>query len=230
MNEGVQRPLRLGSKQGRAQLEWLARAPWTARRRHDRLELLDQLRRQIVELSQAVEGSPAAGGAALEDASWRGRDHGAGLWVGVGHGGSFPLRQTGGQLPGTDSLRRLQPGNSVWDTSASGATRGCVTCWGGGASRGALRAQWRRRFLHLAMRRQGNIAITAVARRLAVSLYWLWRKAEDPQAAPQPGSQCGVTRLTTWRVVGPDPLIRVPRCLPEKGICSNHHDREVTIG
>ena len=61
------------------------------------------------------------------------------------------------------------------------------------AAQAAVRCdpQWRRRFLHLAMRRQRNIAIAAMARKLAVSLYWLWRKAEDPPAPPQSGSHVG---------------------------------------
>lgn len=61
------------------------------------------------------------------------------------------------------------------------------------AAQAAVRCdpQWRRRFMHLAMRRQRNIAIAAMARKLAVSLYWLWRKAEDPPVAPQSGSHVG---------------------------------------
>ena len=55
LNEGVQRRSRLWSKQGRAQLESFALDRWTARRRHDLLELFDQLTPQIAELSQAVE-------------------------------------------------------------------------------------------------------------------------------------------------------------------------------
>ena len=35
---------------------------------------------------------------------------------------------------------------------------------------------WRRRFVHLAMRRDRRIAKVAMARKLAVSLYWMWRK------------------------------------------------------
>jgi hypothetical protein len=36
---------------------------------------------------------------------------------------------------------------------------------------------WRLRFLHLAMRRGRPIAKVAMARRLAVRLYWMWREA-----------------------------------------------------
>jgi len=47
LNEGVQRRSRLWSKSGRAQLESFALDRWTARRRHDLLELFDQLTPQI---------------------------------------------------------------------------------------------------------------------------------------------------------------------------------------
>jgi transposase len=39
--------------------------------------------------------------------------------------------------------------------------------------------EWRSKFLHLAMRRERQIAKVAMARRLAVSLYWMWRKQRD---------------------------------------------------
>jgi hypothetical protein len=47
----------------------------------------------------------------------------------------------------------------------------------GEAAQSAARgdADWRRRYVHLAMRRQKNIAKVAMARRLAVRLYWIWR-------------------------------------------------------
>jgi transposase len=47
----------------------------------------------------------------------------------------------------------------------------------GEAAQAAARcdADWRRRYVHLAMRRQRNIAKVAMARRLAVRLYWMWR-------------------------------------------------------
>ena len=36
-------------------------------------------------------------------------------------------------------------------------------------------ADWRRRYVRLAVRRQRNIAKAGMARRLAVQLYWIWR-------------------------------------------------------
>jgi transposase len=47
----------------------------------------------------------------------------------------------------------------------------------GEAAQAAVRcdADWRRRYMHLAMRREKNIAKVAMARRIAVRLYWMWR-------------------------------------------------------
>jgi transposase len=58
---GVQRKSGLWSKTGRRQLESFALCPWTARRGHDLLALLDQLTPQIAELSQAVEQEASSG-------------------------------------------------------------------------------------------------------------------------------------------------------------------------
>ncbi len=45
------------------------------------------------------------------------------------------------------------------------------------ASQAAARCNpdWRRRYVHLMMRRQKKIAKVAMARKLAVRLYWMWR-------------------------------------------------------
>jgi hypothetical protein len=36
--------------------------------------------------------------------------------------------------------------------------------------------EWRSRFFHLAMRRGRKVAKVAMARKLAVHLYWMWRQ------------------------------------------------------
>jgi transposase len=38
-----------------------------------------------------------------------------------------------------------------------------------------INADWRRRYVHLAIRRHKSIAKVALGRRLAVRLYWMWR-------------------------------------------------------
>ena len=55
--------------------------------------------------------------------------------------------------------------------------------------------EWRRRFLHLAMRRGRKIAKVAMARRVAVGLYWMWRKQWDYQQVVKFGSHVGQLEL-----------------------------------
>jgi hypothetical protein len=61
------------------------------------------------------------------------------------------------------------------------------------ASQAAVRcdADWRRRYMHLAMRRQRNIAKVAMARRLGVRLYWMWRNGWEYAELVKFGSNAG---------------------------------------
>ncbi|MGA8733199.1 MAG: transposase, partial [Terriglobales bacterium] len=63
--------------------------------------------------------------------------------------------------------------------------------------------EWRSKYLHLMMRRGRKIAKVAMARRLAVRLYWMWRKEWDyaqwvkfGSHAGQPGHRDGVQSIT----------------------------------
>ena len=50
---------------------------------------------------------------------------------------------------------------------------------GSGASYVRSDQEWRSKYFHLAMRRGRKIAKVAMARRLAVRMYWMWRKGWD---------------------------------------------------
>jgi transposase len=50
---------------------------------------------------------------------------------------------------------------------------------------------WRRRFLHVALRRERRIAKVAMARRLAVRLYWMWRNGWEYSQSVEFGSYAG---------------------------------------
>jgi transposase len=63
--------------------------------------------------------------------------------------------------------------------------------------------EWRSKYFHLAMRRGRKIAKVAMARKLAVRLYWMWRKGWDygqltkfSSHAGQPGHRDGVQSNT----------------------------------
>jgi transposase len=52
-------------------------------------------------------------------------------------------------------------------------------------------AQWRNQFFHLAMRRGRKIAQVAMARKLAVELYWMWRRGWEYAEMQELGSHAG---------------------------------------
>jgi transposase len=63
--------------------------------------------------------------------------------------------------------------------------------------------EWRSKYLHLMMRRGRKTAKVAMGRRLAVRLYWMWRKGWDYEQlkkfgshAGQPGNRHGVKSNT----------------------------------
>ena len=178
MNEGQRRKKKLWSAPGRAQLEKLALGTWASRRRKDLLELLDRMNPTIGELTRAVE---------QEGKKWpevlRLMTHpGVGpltalafvLIIGT------PQRFRGGKQIG--SYVGLIPEE---DSSAGHQRLGHITKQGSSllrfllveAAQAAARcdADWRRRYLRLAVRRQRNIAKVAMARRLSVRLYRMWR-------------------------------------------------------
>jgi transposase len=51
--------------------------------------------------------------------------------------------------------------------------------------------QWRNQFFHLAMRRGRKIAKVAMARKLAVELYWMWRRGCNYAEMQNLGSHAG---------------------------------------
>ena len=66
----------------------------------------------------------------------------------------------------------------------------CASCWWRRRrSRCAVYPEWRSKYFHLAMRRGRKIAKVAMARRLAVRLYWMMRKGWDYEQLKKFGSQ-----------------------------------------
>jgi len=51
--------------------------------------------------------------------------------------------------------------------------------------------QWRSKYFHLAMRRGRKIAKVAMARRLAVALFWMWRRKWNYEQLQKFGSHVG---------------------------------------
>jgi transposase len=178
MNEGRRWKSKLWSEPGRAELEKLALAPWASRRRQELLELLDRMNPTIEELTAAAEQEA------------RKRPEVLRLMT---HPGVGPLTALAYVLIiGTPTRfhRGNQIGNYVGmipseDSSGGKQRLGHISKQGNSllrfllveAAQAAARnnPDWRRRYLHLAMRRHKSIAKVAMGRRLAVRLYWMWR-------------------------------------------------------
>jgi transposase len=164
--EAERRKKKLWSEQGRAQLEKLPLAPWASRRRKDLLELLDRMNPTIEALTAAVE---------REAKKWpevqRLMTHpGVGPLTAlafvliIGTPERFPCgKQIGsyvGLIPSEDSSAGKQRLGRI-SKQGSSLLRFLL----GEAAQAAARgdADWRRRYVHLAMRRQKNIAKVAMA-------------------------------------------------------------------
>ena len=194
MNEGVRRKKTLWSKSGRQQLESLLLAPWATRRRQDLLELVDRLNGTIAELTTAIEQEAHKQPEVLRLMT---------------HPGVGPITALAFVLV-IGSPDRFACGKQIGsylglipceDSSANRQRLGHITKQGSSlvryllaeSAQAAVRwdSDWRRRYAHLSMRRDRRIAKVAMARRLAVSLYWMWRKECDHQQTLQFGSHAG---------------------------------------
>jgi transposase len=194
MNEGQRRKKKLWSEAGRAQLEKLPLAAWAARRRRDRLELLDRMNPPIEELTAAIEREARKWPEVLRLMT---------------HPGVGPITALALVLI-IGTPERFQCGKQIGsyvglipceDSRAGHQRLGHITKQGssllrsllGEAAQAAARwdADWRRRYLHLALRRQRNIAKMAMARRLAVRMYWMWRKGCAYAQSLEFGSHAG---------------------------------------
>jgi transposase len=179
LNEGVRCKKRLWGEQGRQQLESFPLAPWASRRRHDLLALLDRLNPTIAELSQAIERE-------VEKCPEARRL--------MTHPGVGPLTALAFVLI-IGNAERFSCGKQIASylglvplEKSSGNRRrlGHITKQGSSmlrfllveAAQVTVRSlpEWRRKYVHLMMRRGRKIAKVAMARRLAVTLYWMWRK------------------------------------------------------
>ena len=192
LNEGLRSKKRLWREQGREQLESFRLAPWASRRRHDLLELLDRLNPTIAELSQAVEQEvekcPEA--RRLMTHPGVGPLTALAFLLIIGRADRF---QCGKQIASYLGLVPLE------DSSGNRRRLGHITKQGNSllrfllveAAQVTVRSlpEWRSKYVHLTMRRGRKIAKVAMARKLAVRLYWMMRKEWDYEQVKKFGSQ-----------------------------------------
>ena len=194
LNEGLRRKKALWRSAGRNELESLILAPWASRRRQDLLALLDQLTPKIQELSRALE----------EEVEKRPVTRRLMTHPGVG-----PLTALAFELV-IGTPERFHCGKQIASyvglvpsEESSGDRRrlGHISKQGNSLLRYLLveaaqvtvrsQQQWRGKFFHLALRRGRKIAKVAMARKLAVHLYWMWRQGLDYGQFEKLGSHAG---------------------------------------
>jgi transposase len=182
----------LWRERGRKELESFPLAPQASRRRRDLLELLDRLNPTIAELSQAIEQEvekcPAAqrlmthpGVGALTALTY--------VLI-IGEANRFHCGQQVASYLGLVPLE---------DSSGNRRRLGHITKQGSSilrfllveAAQVTVRSvpEWRSKYFHLALRRGRKIAKVAMARKLAVRLYWMWRQGWNYEQWMKFGSQ-----------------------------------------
>ena len=194
LNEGLRRKKGLWREAGRKQLESFPLAPWASRRRRDLLELLDRLNPTITELTQAIEQEVEK----CPEAQ-RLRTHpGVGPLTALAYVlivGRADRFQCGKQIA---SYLGLVPAE---ESSGERRRLGHISKQGNSllrfllveAAQVTVRSdpEWRSKYFHLAMRRGRKIAKVAMARRLAVRMYWMWRKGWNYEQLTKFGSHAG---------------------------------------
>ena len=179
LNEGLRCKKRLWREHGRRQLESFRLAPWASWRRRDLLELLDRLNPTIAELSQAIEQEAEK----CPEAQRLMTHPGVGPLTALAFVliiGKAERFQCGKQIASYLGLVPLEK------SSGNRRRLGHITKQGSSmvrfllveAAQVTVRSlpEWRRKYVQLMMRRGRKIAKVAMARRLAVALYWMWRK------------------------------------------------------
>ena len=194
MNEGYRWKKKLFSEKGRALLEKLSLAPWASKRRNELLELLDQLDPKVTELTAAVEQEAKKQPEVLLLRSHPGVGPITGLAyvLIIGTPDRFPCGKKVGSYTGLIPCE---------DSSAGRQRLGHISKQGNSllrfllveASQAAARRNpdWRRRYANLMMRREKRIAKVAMARKLAVRLYWMWRNNWQYSRFVEFGSNAG---------------------------------------
>lgn len=194
LNQGVQRKWKLWSEAGRKQLEALTLLPWASRRRTELLKLHDQLEASIDELD----------GALAEQANTRPAVRRLMTHPGVGPVTALAFVLTMGPV------QRFRRGKQVasyfglipaeHSSGGRGQRLGHISKQGNPFLRGLLveaaqsavrqEPKMRREYQRLAQRKCRALAKVAMARKLAVRLYWMLR-AEVDYAQLLQGSHAG---------------------------------------
>jgi len=191
LNQGVQQKRKLWSVAGRQRLQELPLAGWTARRRQDSLELLDELDGRIAKLDVAAQQEASKDGVAklLQ------------THPGVGPITALAFSLTLGTIERFARSRQVVSylGLNPAEHSSGGRQRlGGISKQGNPllrsllveAGQSAARSvpELKRAYQRLKHKKHSGVAKVMVARKLAVRLYWMWKTQQPYAAARTQGS------------------------------------------
>ncbi len=182
MNEGVQRKHKLWSQAGQAELQGLSLGPWASVRRTDLTDLRKDLDGKIDVLNQGleqqVEQRPEV--RRLMTHPGVGPVVATAFVLTIGEPGRFKKSKEVAAYLGLVPLE---------DSSGGRQRLGHITKQGNSMLRGLLveaahvaarrEPEWQRKYKRLAMKKNRSIAAVAVARCLAVRLWWMWKLGLD---------------------------------------------------
>jgi len=182
MNEGLQRKRRLWSEAGQAEFLGLVLDPWASRRRSDLLGLLKELDQRIKPLDQALQ----------QQAQQRPETRLLMTHPGVGPVVATAFALTLGDPSRFAGSKQVASYLGLVPLERSSGARqrlGHITKQGNSLLRGLLveavriaaqhEPDWKRRYLRLAVKKNRSIAAVALARRLGVRLWWMWKLGLD---------------------------------------------------
>jgi transposase len=182
LGQGLCRKAKLFTKKGRAELNSLSLHPWASRRRQELLTLLDQLGPSITELDRAV----------MEEASRREEAVRLMTHPGIGPVNALAFVLTIGPVTRFRRSKQIASylGLNPSERSSGGKQRlGAISKQGNSMVRWLLieAAQHASRFdpalrqdyQRLKFRRGSAVAKVAIARKLAVRMYWMLRSGAD---------------------------------------------------
>jgi transposase len=193
-SEGMGGKPSLWSKRGQQQLQDLALPPWTEQRRKDNLELLSDLLRRTDPLDQAVQQAAQQRPEAVRLMTHPGVGPITALAFVLVIGdptrfaNSKKLASYLGLIPAEDSSGGKQRLGHI-SKQGNALLRGLLV----EAAHIAVRRDrgWKRDYVRLAMRKNRSIAIVAVARKLAVRLWWMWIRQCSYAQLSESGSHAG---------------------------------------
>jgi transposase len=178
MGEGVCRKKKLFTKKGRAELESLALGPWASHRRQELLEMLDRLDPSLQQLDRAVQQQAEQNAEAV-----RLMTH-----PGVGPVTALAFVLTIGPVGRFERSKQVVSylGLNPREHSSGGRQRlGAISKQGNpmmrsllveaGHTAARLDAELRQDYQRLKLRRGSGVAKVAMARKLAVRMYWMLR-------------------------------------------------------